>query len=142
GGVAHYALDDDASCIAKIRDLVERLPDGSPTSSPDQAAPKKSRSKSAARTSAKSSPKRDAGAERLYDLLPADHRMSYDMHPVLAAILDDGKLDEFQGGLAKEMICGDGAVDGITVGVIANQRGLIKAPLGEKPRFGGIIYTE
>src|SRR5205823_2734792 len=103
-GVAHYALDHDASCIAKIRDLVERLPDGSPASSPDQATRTKSAAKSSSNSSAKSSTKsssgssakssskRDAGAERLYDLLPADHRMSYDMHPVLSAILDDGKL--------------------------------------------------
>ena len=48
----------------------------------------------------------------LYDLLPADHRMSYDMHDVLAAIVDDGTLDEFQGDLAREMICGDARIDG------------------------------
>jgi acetyl-CoA carboxylase carboxyltransferase component len=81
-------------------------------------------------------------SEKLYDLLPSDHRMSYDMHVVLREILDDGKIDEFQEGLAKEMICGDARVDGITVGVIANQRGLIKGREGEKPRFGGIVYTE
>jgi acetyl-CoA carboxylase carboxyltransferase component len=40
------------------------------------------------------------------------------------------------------MICGDGRIDGITVGVIANQRGLMKARGSEKPRFGGIVYTE
>jgi acetyl-CoA carboxylase carboxyltransferase component len=78
----------------------------------------------------------------LYDLLPADHRMSYDMHEVLRAILDNGAIDEFQQDLAKEMICGDARIDGITVGVIANQRGLIKGREGEKPRFGGIVYTE
>jgi len=74
--------------------------------------------------------------------LPADHRMSYDMHPVLRAILDDGKLDEFQQSLAREIICGDGRIGGINVGVIANQRGLIKGREGEKPRFGGIVYAE
>jgi acetyl-CoA carboxylase carboxyltransferase component len=68
--------------------------------------------------------------------------MSYDMHAVLKAIVDDGKLDEFQGHLAAEMICGDAKVQGIQVGVIANQRGLIKGRAGEKPRFGGIIYAE
>jgi 3-methylcrotonyl-CoA carboxylase beta subunit len=68
--------------------------------------------------------------------------MSYDMHQVLRAIVDDGKLDEFQSNLAREMICADGAIDGITVGVIANQRGLIKGRPGEKPRFGGILYAE
>jgi len=68
--------------------------------------------------------------------------MSYDAHAVLRALLDDGAIDEFQGSLAREMICGDARVAGIPVGVIANQRGLIKGRPGEKPRFGGIIYTE
>jgi acetyl-CoA carboxylase carboxyltransferase component len=68
--------------------------------------------------------------------------MSYDMHAVLRAILDDGRIDEFQEHLAKEMICGDAAIEGVTVAVIANQRGLIKGRPGEKPRFGGIVYAE
>src|SRR5687767_7332092 len=68
--------------------------------------------------------------------------MSYDMHHVLKVIVDDGKLDEFQANLAREMICGDAAIDGIPVGVIANQRGLVKGRPGEKPRFGGIVYAE
>jgi acetyl-CoA carboxylase carboxyltransferase component len=68
--------------------------------------------------------------------------MSYDMHTVLRAIVDDGVIDEFQEGLAKEMICGDARIAGIAVGVIANQRGLIKGRPGEKPRFGGIVYAE
>ena len=121
-GVAHYALDNDDACIAKIRDLVERLPNpgGEKATAVDA----------------------DGRADELYDLLPADHRMSYDMHAVLRAILDNGEIDEFQEGLAKEMICGDARIDGITVGVIANQRGLIKGREGEKPRFGGIVYAE
>ena len=40
------------------------------------------------------------------------------------------------------MICGDASIDGIDIGVIANQRGLIKGRAGEKPRFGGIVYAE
>jgi acetyl-CoA carboxylase carboxyltransferase component len=84
----------------------------------------------------------ESQADKLYDLLPSDHRMSYDMHPILAAIVDDGKLLEFQEHLAREMICGDARIDGIAVGVIANQRGLIKGRPGEKPRFGGILYAE
>jgi acetyl-CoA carboxylase carboxyltransferase component len=57
-------------------------------------------------------------------------------------VLDDGAIDEFQPNLAKEMICGDARIEGIPVGIIANQRGLIKGRAGEKPRFGGIIYAE
>jgi len=145
-GVAHYAVDNDEACIAKIRDLIERLP----TTTRDVALmPRdtegeersRNRAPAGARSKAKSTKSADK-AEELYDLLPGDHRMSYDMHAVLRAILDNGEIDEFQEGIAKEMICGDARMDGITVGVIANQRGLIKGREGEKPRFGGIVYTE
>ena len=68
--------------------------------------------------------------------------MSYDMHELLSAILDNGAIDEFQADLAREMICGDATIEGIPVGVIANGRGLIKGRKGEKPRFGGIVYAE
>jgi len=124
-GVAHYKVDNDQECLAKIRDFIERLP----ITSRDVAL--MPRSSNAATT-----------AESLYDVLPADHRMSYDMYDVLRALVDDGKVDEFQAELAREMLCGDARIDGITVGLIANQRGLIKGREGDKPRFGGIIYTE
>lgn len=142
-GVAHYAVDNDEACIARIRDLIERLPTSSrdvallphETSAPQETNGKKSGTGEKTQTDA-------AKPEDLYDLLPADHRMSYDMHAVLGAIVDNGQLDEFQEGLAKEMICADARINGITVGVIANQRGLIKGREAEKPRFGGIVYTE
>ena len=123
-GVAHYALDDDAACLGKLRDLVERL------APPPRLAPH--------------DPSAVPGADpdTLYDLLPSDHRMSYDAHAVLRALVDDGALDEFQPNLAKEMICADARIEGIPVGVIANARGLIKGRAGEVPRFGGIIYPE
>jgi acetyl-CoA carboxylase carboxyltransferase component len=43
----------------------------------------------------------DTASDALYELLPTDHRMSYDMHTVLRAIVDDGALDEFQANLAR-----------------------------------------
>ena len=123
-GVAHYAVDDDIACITKLRELVARLP------KPITRAPEVTfRPPALPPTS-------------LYDLLPTDHRMQYDMHGLLRAVLDDGAIDEFQPNLAKEMICGDARIEGIPVGIIANQRGLIKGRPGEKPRFGGIIYAE
>ena len=131
-GVAHYAVDDDQACVGKIRDLIERLPVRQPASTlPENAKPTRKKSSAAA-----------SQADALYELLPADHRMSYDMHAVLSAIIDRGEIDEFQANLAKEMICGDARIDGIAVGVIANQRGLVKGREGEKPRFGGIVYAE
>jgi acetyl-CoA carboxylase carboxyltransferase component len=132
-GVAHFAVDDDPACLAKLRDLVARLP--------REAAGARGTRADGGRASG-SGPRQAIPDAKLYDLLPADHRMSYDMHQVLTAIVDDGKLDEFQGNLAREMICADAAIDGIPIGVIANQRGLIKGRPGEKPRFGGILYAE
>ena len=122
-GVAHYAVENDNECLQKLRELVAQLP---------------------AEKSGAHAVRAQGGApaEALYDLLPADHRMSYDMHRILSVILDDGKLSEFQGELAREMICGDARINGVAVGVIANQRGLIKGRAGEKPRFGGIVYAE
>ncbi len=125
--VAHYSVPDDTACCAKIRDLVERLPRN------------QGRTASARTNGVQSAV---ANPEALYDLLPNDHRMSYDMHAVLRAIVDDGALDEFQGSLAREMICADARLAGQPVGIIANQRGLVKGREGERPRFGGIIYAE
>jgi acetyl-CoA carboxylase carboxyltransferase component len=125
-GVAHYRERDDESCLREIRRLVARLGtrDG-------ECGTRDREGSSAARP-----------ASDLYDLLPTDHRMSYDMHAVLRAIVDEGSLAEFQESLAKEMICGDARIEGIPIGIIANQRGLIKGRAGEKPRFGGIVYAE
>jgi acetyl-CoA carboxylase carboxyltransferase component len=122
-GVAHYKEPHDAAALAKLRSLVAVLP--RPTL-PVWSEPK--------------APSADPNT--LYELLPADHRMSYDMHDLLKAVLDGGHIDEFQQGLAREIICGDARIEGITVGVIANQRGLIKGRAGERPRFGGIVYAE
>ncbi len=128
-GVAHYAVENDAECLERLRELVGQLPLQACVSADDEDA---------STGDASSSP---TGAAALYDLLPSDHRMSYDMPALLRAIVDDGALMEFQPELAKEMICADAKIGGIPVGIIANLRELVKRP-GEKPRIGGIIYTE
>jgi 3-methylcrotonyl-CoA carboxylase beta subunit len=141
-GVAHYATDTEDECLAKLRDLVERLPGRTPESVPKDAYEERFRFSGDRGAPPARSAGQPAQSEALYDLLPADHRMSYDMHALLGAILDDGAIDEFQKDIAKEIICGDASIDGMTVGVIANQRGLIRGREGEKPRFGGILYAE
>jgi acetyl-CoA carboxylase carboxyltransferase component len=141
-GVAHYAADTDDACLEKLRDLVDRLPRHALTQqqSTDVYAQRFRFSSDRWTTPTKEQPSKQA--EALYDLLPGDHRMSYDMRELLSAILDDGKIDEFQADIAREIICGDAAIEGIQVGIIANERGLIRGRKGEKPRFGGILYAE
>jgi len=123
--VAHYETANDEECLAQVRQYVGRLPrhEGVRHSLKDSAPPA-------------------SDPVALYDLLPQDHRMSYDMREVLDCILDGGALAEFQPEMAKEMICGHGHIEGRPVAVIANQRGLIKGRDGERPKFGGIVYTE
>lgn len=123
--VAHYRAASDRDCLDQIRGYVGRLP-----SAPGMVH---------AITSAKP-PK--AAPTALYQILPHDHRLSYDMRHVLDAVLDEGQLDEFQPDVAREMLCGHARIEGHPVAVIANQRGIIKAKDGERPRFGGIVYAE
>lgn len=123
-GVAHYRVEDDRACIAKIREFVAELP-----------------VKAASVVSIAESVDAARPLSDLYDLLPEDHRQPYDMREVLACILDEGHLDEFQADYAREMITGHARISGIQVGVIANSRGMIREP-GAPPRFGGIVYSE
>ena len=129
-GVAHYRSKNDEDCIRQIRGLIAELPP-KPAPKANIADPLES-----ARPAAD-----------LYDLLPANHRAAYDARAMLNCIFDRDSFDEFQADFAKEMIVGHARICGISVGVIANNRGLISAmppqtAQGKPPRFGGIIYTE
>ncbi len=124
-GVAHYRTPDEKSCLLKIRGLVSELPNKEMTP-----------------VSVTASSKPKLKSQKLYEVLPEDHRAPYDMHEVLGTFLDAGEFDEFQADFAKEMICGTARIGGILVGVIANSRGMAKGKPGEPPRFGGIVYTE
>jgi len=121
--VAHYRAKDDAACLARIREYLARL----------AHAPLARRTYPA--------PKRDL--KQLYELIPIDHRMSYDVRAMFECLFDAGRVDEFQPDVAPEMICGHAAIEGRPVAVIANSRGVIKGKKKtDAPRIGGIIYTE
>jgi acetyl-CoA carboxylase carboxyltransferase component len=76
----------------------------------------------------------------IYEILPADHRLPYDMVDLLDRVLDGDEFLEFQPDYAPEMLCATGKLNGFSVGVIANRRGFLKAAAG--PRIGGIVYAE
>jgi 3-methylcrotonyl-CoA carboxylase beta subunit len=122
--VAHYRAANDTECLERIRQYIARLPRTEMVQHRIQSARPPAR------------PPTD-----LYDILPQDHRLSYDMRQVLGCILDGGALDEFQPDVAREMICGHAHIEGRPVAVITNQRGVVKGQPGERPKFGGIVYT-
>ena len=122
--VAHYRAANDTECLSRIREYIARLPRLAGVHHRIRPVRPPAR------------PPTD-----LYDILPQDHRLSYDMRQILACLLDDGALDEFQPDAAREMICGHAYIEGHPAAVIANQRGIVKGQPGERPKFGGIVYT-
>lgn len=118
-GVAHYSAKDDAHCLEIIREKIRELPAPAPV--PKGELPAKS-------------------SEGLYDLMPTDHRLPYNVEEVIARIVDADDYLEFQPGHAPEMICANARLHGRSIGVIANRRGFLKTPGGA--RIGGIVYTE
>jgi len=125
-GVAHYRAKNDEECIAKIREQVSSLKFQVSSCEPQ--------------VSRQTHPK--TPEEKLYEIIPEDHRQPYNMRELLDCLLDEGHLDEFQADYAKEIITGHARISGIQVGVIANARGMFRDPAGGSPKFGGIIYTE
>ena len=124
-GVAHYRAKDDTECVLKLRQFVTELPPPPPIR---------------VRIEEPREPARPLSD--IFDIMPADHRGPYDMRDILACLVDAGEMDEFQAEYAREMICGYVRIEGIPAGIIANQRGLIRGPVGRPPKFGGIIYTD
>jgi 3-methylcrotonyl-CoA carboxylase beta subunit len=118
-GVAHYTAKDDAACLEMIRERFRALP--MPAANFAGSPPAKS-------------------AEGLYDLMPADHRLPYNVEDAIARIFDRDDYVEFQPHHAPELLCADTRLFGRPVGLIANRRGFLKTESG--PRIGGIVYTE
>ncbi|HEY6333795.1 MAG TPA: acyl-CoA carboxylase subunit beta [Blastocatellia bacterium] len=124
-GVAHYIVDSDQDCIDKLRGLISELPSPALHCAPATDCVEPARSPA-----------------DIYDIIPEDHRHPYDVYELFSCLFDGGKLDEFQAEYAREMITGHARLAGINVGVIANQRGLLRQSGRKAPKFGGIIYAD
>jgi acetyl-CoA carboxylase carboxyltransferase component len=120
-GVAQYKAKDDAECLEMIRHQVRELP------APSQERPHKS-----------TPPLLDE--DGLYGVLPADHRLPYDIQEVIFRIFDSEGYLEFMAGYAHEVLCANARLAGRSVGLIANRRGFLRQ--GKEARIGAIIYTE
>jgi 3-methylcrotonyl-CoA carboxylase beta subunit len=118
-GVAHYRAANDEACLDLIRQQFRQMP--APIPPPNGTEPRLD----------------PAG---LYDVLPGDHRLPYQIEHILNRILDAGDFLEFQPDYAPEFLCAVARLNGRNIGVIANRRGFLKTQAG--PRVGGIVYTE
>jgi acetyl-CoA carboxylase carboxyltransferase component len=79
--------------------------------------------------------------EELYGILPSDRTKPYDVYEVLARIIDGGDLDEYKPGYGKSIVTGYARVEGWAVGIVANQRSVVKTKKGEM-QVGGVIYSD
>ena len=108
-GVAHFASPNDAACLAKIRDLMSFLPQNNMEDPP--------------RIEPSDDPlRRD---ERLRDVVPSDPGKPYDIRGIIVSNLDDQRFFEVHEHYAKNIVVGFGRLDGMPVGVVANQPGVM-----------------
>ncbi len=123
-GVTDYKMPDDETCLNTIRDLVGKL---GPT---EKAKFNRIEAKRPARKS-----------EEIYDILPVDRNRPYDMMQVLECIIDEGSFTEFKKGYGQTLITGYARIDGWSIGIVANQRKVVRSKSGEM-QIGGVIYSD
>ncbi|AHH15880.1 acetyl-/propionyl-CoA carboxylase beta subunit [Nocardia nova SH22a] len=104
-GLAHFAYDDEQTCLHDVRLLLSMLPSNSREQPP--AAP--------------CTDPADRRNDALYDLVPVDGNRPYDMHAVIEEIVDDGILFEVQDQWASNVVCAFARLDGQVVGIVASQ---------------------
>lgn len=79
--------------------------------------------------------------EKLLEIFPQDRVKPYDMLEILAGLVDGGELREYKKDYGKTLICATARIDGWAVGIIANQRKIVKTAKGEM-QMGGVIYSD
>jgi acetyl-CoA carboxylase carboxyltransferase component len=79
--------------------------------------------------------------EDLFGIFPADSTKPYDMLEVIERLVDDSSFDQFKKDYGKTILCGYARIDGWAVGIVANQRKMVKSRKGEM-QMGGVIYND
>ncbi|NJD23733.1 MAG: acyl-CoA carboxylase subunit beta [Melioribacter sp.] len=123
-GVTDYIMKNDDECLLQIRNLVSKY--GELT----QAGFNREESVL---------PKYDS--KEIYGLIPEDGAKPYDTYELLARIVDNSEIDEYKSGYGKSLITAYARIDGWAVGIVANQRNVVKTEKGEM-QIGGVIYSD
>ncbi|MFM7684165.1 MAG: acyl-CoA carboxylase subunit beta [Bacteroidota bacterium] len=123
-GVCDYNVENDQECLKTIRDLMDKMGHHEKAGF-DRKEP--------------ITPKVDP--KKMYGILPADRNKSYDMKELIRCLVDDSDFTEYKPAYGKSIICAYARVDGWSVGIVANQREVVKSAKGEM-QFGGVIYSD
>jgi acetyl-CoA carboxylase carboxyltransferase component len=123
-GIADYKFATEYECFDQVKKIMSKL-GHPPTPIFDRATPIAPRNP----------------AEDLYGLFPADATRPYDMTEIIRRIVDDSAFEEFKKDYGKTILCGYARIEGWAVGIVANQRKMVKTRKGEM-QMGGVIYND
>jgi len=123
-GVTDYKQPNDQACLESIRNIISML--GAPQNAGfDRIKPE--------------APGKDQ--KELYGIFPENREKQYNMMDVINRLIDGSVFEEYKKGYGQSIICGLGRIDGWAVGIVANQRTVVKSKKGEM-QFGGVIYSD
>ncbi|NOS92086.1 MAG: acyl-CoA carboxylase subunit beta [Cyclobacteriaceae bacterium] len=123
-GVTDNKFPNDQACLDYIRQLFDKI--GAPTVAGFDRV-------------ASASPKEKP--EEIYGMIPSDRTKPYDMVEIIKRMVDDSAFDEYKALYGKTIVCGFARIDGWAVGIVANQRKVVKNKKGEM-QMGGVIYSD
>ncbi|WP_374951162.1 acyl-CoA carboxylase subunit beta [Mucilaginibacter sp.] len=123
-GVTDYKHPNDKDCLDSIRNIMNKVGDYNKAGF-DRIRP--------------SVPK--LNEKDIYGILPDSREKAYDMYEIIKRLVDDSEFEEYKAGYGQSIICGLGRIDGWAVGIVANQRKVVKSKKGEM-QFGGVIYSD
>jgi acetyl-CoA carboxylase carboxyltransferase component len=123
-GVTDYVMKNDEECLAQIKSLTDKF------GKRDYAGFNRTDSKPPVYNS-----------DEIYSVLPEDTLKPYNMYEVITRIVDESKIDEYKAGYGKTVITAYARIDGWSVGIVANQRSVLKSESGEM-QVGGVIYSD
>ena len=123
-GVTDYKAIDDRDALSRIRALIEKIGDD-PKAGFNRIEPKNPMAK----------------IEEILELLPNNKTHPYDSYEIIKRLVDEGSIDEYKADYGKTIITAYARIDGWAVGIIANQRQMVKNKKGEL-QFGGVIYSD
>lgn len=123
-GVTDNKCKDDKDCLDRIKKIMDKIGDYDKAGFDRIAAAK---------------PKKDE--KDIYGIIPDTRDKQYDMHEIIHRLVDNSEFDEYKELYGKSIICGLARIDGWAVGIVANQRKVVKSKKGEM-QFGGVIYSD
>lgn len=123
-GVTDYKMPNDQACLDRIKSILDKIGDqpkaGFNRSKPQQPAKKQ---------------------DDIFGIIPDDIGKQYDTYEIIERLVDDSAYDEYKAGYGKTIITCYARIDGWAVGIVANQRKVVKSAKGEM-QFGGVIYSD